>query len=91
MAVSVMAASVQGRPATGDLPAAQQAHLNVSSVPEGAEVFVNNGLKGQTPLSLSLPEGKYELRLNLPGYFEWEAQVDISGETPLHIPMRPLQ
>jgi len=83
--------SVQERPATGDLPAAQQANLNVSSEPEGAEVFVNNGLKGQTPLSLSLPEGKYELRLNLPGYFEWEAQVDISGETPLHIPMRRLQ
>ena len=72
-------------------PSVQQATLNISSEPEGAKVFVDNVIKGKTPVKVPIPEGKYELRLSLPGYFEWEAQVDISGETPLRIPMRPLE
>ncbi len=71
--------------------ATQSAELNISSDPAGAEVFVNNDFKGKTPIAVPLSKGKYELRLNLSGYFEWEAQVNIEGKTPLHIPMRPLE
>lgn len=67
------------------------AELAVSSEPIGAEVFVDNDFKGKTPVTVPLSNGKYELRLNMPGYFEWEAQVNIEGETPLHIPLRPLE
>lgn len=69
----------------------QSAELDISSDPAGAEVFVNNDFKGKTPITVPLSKGKYELRLNLTGYFEWEAQVNIEGETPLHIPLRPLE
>ncbi len=70
----------------------QFATLKISSNPDGANVFVDNALKGQTPLDLPLPLGKYELRLNSDGYLEWEAQVDldVAGETPLYVPLRPL-
>lgn len=72
-------------------PAAASARLDISSDPKGAEVFVNNDFKGKTPLLVPLAKGKYELRLNMPGHFEWEAQVNIDGETPLHVPLRPLK
>ena len=72
-------------------PTVYSAELAVSSEPKGAEVFVDNDFKGKTPVTVPLQNGKYELRLNMPGYFEWEAQVNIEGETPLHIPLRPLE
>ena len=85
-------------PASSQAPGAQNrrsvqpATLEVSSEPEGADVFVDNDHMGKTPLSLPLARGKHELRLNLTGYLEWEAQVDISTDhTPLRIPMQRLR
>ncbi len=93
-------------PATpGDPPVAQQvtpaptqapvqpqtAMLRISSEPIGATVFVDSGEKGPTPLDVPLPLGKHELRLSMPGFLEWEAQVDLDRETPLHITMRPVE
>ena len=44
-------------------------------------------------MDLDLSLGKYEIRLNLPEHLEWEAQIDLDtpGETPLHIPLRPMK
>lgn len=71
----------------------EQATLKITSEPEGARVFVDNDLKGQTPIDLPLPLGKYELRLSMDGFLEWEAQVelDVADVTPLHIAMRALE
>jgi serine/threonine-protein kinase len=71
----------------------QAAMLRISSEPVGAMLFVDNGEKGSTPLNVPLALGKHELRLSMPGFLEWEAQVDLDtpGETPLHITMRPVK
>ncbi len=67
------------------------AMLHISSDPQGANIYVNNIFKGQTPFDVTLPLGKYELRLSLVDYLSWEAQVDLDtpGQMPLHIAMRP--
>ncbi|MCD4778144.1 MAG: protein kinase [Desulfobacterales bacterium] len=61
--------------------------LMVTSSPSGAQVFLDDSFKGNTPINLEIPIGKYEVRVSLPDYFEWEAQLQISepGETPLHV------
>jgi len=61
--------------------------LSVESDPTGANVFLNGSLKGQTPLKVDLPLGKYEIRLSHRNYYEWEAQLqlDEEGETPLYV------
>jgi hypothetical protein len=61
--------------------------LNVQSEPAGAQLFVNNALKGRTPLKLELPPGQYEIRMDLSGYYNWEAQIELdeAGEIPLFI------
>ncbi len=71
----------------------EKATLIISSEPQGAQVFVDNNLKGNTPIAVPLPLGKYELRLSKKGFLEWEAEVelDIADETPLHVAMRPLE
>ncbi|MBW1834762.1 MAG: serine/threonine protein kinase [Deltaproteobacteria bacterium] len=61
--------------------------LMVTSSPSGAQVFLDDSFKGNTPINLEIPIGKYEVRVSLPDYLGWEAQLQISepGETPLHV------
>ena len=68
-----------------DVKIARPAVLKVESIPSGAQIFVDGSFKGKTPLVLRLPLGKYEVRLSLPHYYEWEAQLQLNeeGETPL--------
>ncbi len=73
-------------------PAAKKvtsAFLKVESMPAEANVFINGTFKGKTPVRLELPaEEKHEVRLTLPNYQDWEAQVQLKkgeGETPLFV------
>jgi serine/threonine protein kinase len=92
--------AVEADPSTaqGVAPAAVHAQaqpriaiLRISTEPTGATVFVDSVDKGPTPLDLPLPQGKHEVRLSMPGFLEWEAQVNLARETPLHITMRPVE
>jgi serine/threonine-protein kinase len=66
--------------------------LKVDSNPLGAQVFVDGRLRGPTPLQLDLAQGKYEVRLTLSQYLDWEAQVEIrEGETPLLVKLRRME
>ena len=66
--------------------------LKVDSVPAGAQVFLDGSFQGKTPLTLELSLGKYEVRLSLPDYYEWEAQLLLNkeGETPLFCRLIPM-
>jgi serine/threonine-protein kinase len=66
--------------------------LKVESTPLGAQVFVDGTLKGATPVKLPLPAGKYEVKLTLTDYYDWEARVQVQegGETPLLIHLVPM-
>ncbi len=68
------------------------AFLNVETMPSGALVFLDDSLRGKTPLNLELAPGKYEIRLSLSHYYEWEAQVQLEeeGETPLFVRLVPV-
>jgi serine/threonine-protein kinase len=55
--------------------------LFVSSNPAGADVFVNGDKQsGQTPVTLPLAPGKYNLVLRLPGYDAYSAQVEVRSD-----------
>ena len=72
-------------------PAPKQ-QLSVESAPGGAQVFIDGNFQGKTPLRLSLPLGKHEIRLSLARYFEWKAQVDLTADNQesLSIPLVPM-
>lgn len=69
-----------------------QGVLKVESVPTGAQVFLDGSFQGKTPLTLELSLEKYEVRLSLPNYYEWEAQLQLNeeGETPLFCRLIPM-
>jgi len=66
--------------------------LNITSDPSGAQVFIDGQFKGKTPLNLDFSLGKYEIRVNLPDHYEWEAQIELKeeGETPLFVRLIPM-
>lgn len=71
----------------------EKALLNLGSDPQGAQVFIDNSLEGTTPLSLEVPLGKHEIRMSLPDFNAWEAQIDLdkTGEVPLFVRLEPAE
>jgi eukaryotic-like serine/threonine-protein kinase len=71
----------------------REANLLVSSAPPGAQIFINQNLKGTAPAQLTLPLGDYDVRLRLADHYEWEAQIQLSepGQMPLHVKLVPKQ
>ncbi|TBH20773.1 PEGA domain-containing protein [Thermus thermamylovorans] len=75
------------------VPEPRQGTLSLASNPAGAEVYLDGALRGRTPLSLSLPEGRYGVELRLPGHEPYRAQVQVRrGETTrLDVRLVPLR
>lgn len=63
------------------------AFLSVESTPPGAQIFIDGNFKGKTPGRLEVTVSKHEVRLVLPGYHDWEAQIDPpeNGDMPLKV------
>jgi len=75
------------------VPEPRQGTLAVTSTPSGAEVYLNGALRGRTPLSLALPEGRYEVELRLSGYEPHRTRVEVRrGETTrLDVRLNPIR
>lgn len=80
------------KPKAETIPA-KVALLEVTSHPNGAEVFMDGAMKGRTPLKVDLPLGTYEMKLTSPNHFEWEGQVqlDREGRIPLAVRLVPME
>ena len=60
--------------------------LAVSSVPSGANIYLNNALKGQSPLTiLNLSAGNYTLNLTKSGYNDYAATVAVVAEQTTNV------
>ena len=60
--------------------------LQINSHPNGAQVYVDGMLSGETPLDMELTLGKHEVRLALPAHYDWKAQIELA-ETNQSIPI----
>ncbi|MBI5218647.1 MAG: SUMF1/EgtB/PvdO family nonheme iron enzyme [Bacteroidia bacterium] len=56
--------------------------LTFKSVPEGADIYINDVLKGVTPLPVKLTPGKYTYRLEKAMYHNEAGAVEITGDEP---------
>ncbi|MCX5884011.1 MAG: PEGA domain-containing protein, partial [Deltaproteobacteria bacterium] len=76
-----------------DVKPAPLSVLNISSNPSSAQVYLDGSFKGNSPLKLDLPSGKYEVRVSLTDYYEYEAQVQLKdpGELPLFVRLIPMK
>lgn len=53
--------------------------LTVRSSPNRADVYVNNALYGQTPLTMDLEKGNHEVIIYYPGFAPYRKQVKLGG------------
>jgi len=49
----------------------------VSSVPDGAEIFVDEKFHGNTPATLKLPTGSHAIVLRFPGRADWKRTLEV--------------
>ncbi len=55
--------------------------LVAKSIPDGAQVLVNEKLKTATDNTINLPPGEYRIKIFKEGYFTWEKTIIIQTET----------
>jgi hypothetical protein len=54
--------------------------ISVSSVPSGADAYINNGFKGLTPITVEgLTPGTYYVLVRLSGYQDWQSNTAVSA------------
>jgi formylglycine-generating enzyme required for sulfatase activity len=67
------------------------ADVRVVSVPEGADVYVDEQVTGKTPVSTEILQGRHELRVHIAGYKAFQQKLDIVAGEPLTLPDIVLQ
>lgn len=75
-------------------PVLRVSTLQLSSYPSGAQVFVDGMPGGETPLDIELPIGKHEVRLALPEYYDWKAQIELTEKNralPIFFRLLPVE
>lgn len=52
----------------------------ISSIPSGADIYINREYKGRTPITINLPEGSYSIKMNLTGYKSVVSDFSITSD-----------
>lgn len=64
--------------------------LEVAANLHGARVFVNGKDSGETPVSLSLPEGNYSVKVVKPDFADFEQAVQLNKTTKIMAILQPM-
>lgn len=59
--------------------AVTQGRVKINSNPSNAQVYINNNYRGNTALSLILPEGSYRVLVKMEGYKDYETTIIVEG------------
>lgn len=72
-------------PREGDTSKEDLSNLIVQTVPDGAEIYLDDRLVGMTPSRLSIPPGHCRVRLRKHGYKEYSRDIEILKRSDLTI------
>ncbi|MDT8320654.1 MAG: PEGA domain-containing protein [Xanthomonadales bacterium] len=61
------------------------ADLTFASEPAGADVFVNDELLGQTPLTAPVLQGTHAVRVKRTGFKPWQDEIDVTANQPMRL------
>ena len=54
--------------------------ISINSTPRGAQVYINDVLKGATDTNITLPYGQYDVEVKKEGYTSWSKHISLKGE-----------
>jgi hypothetical protein len=63
----------------------EHAKVEIISLPDGADVFLNDAFVGNTPSLFKLPEGKHRIRVTKGGFKRWEKEITVLGGSELKL------
>jgi hypothetical protein len=66
-------------------PADGVGSVDIASVPDGAEVFVDDKFVGNTPETLKLSVGPHNIKLKVDGRKDWERSIEILKDSQLNL------
>lgn len=66
-------------------PAAEVGIILVSSVPDGAEVYIDGNFVGGTPATLKLAPGKHTIRVALKDYKDWSRELSLLASSEVKL------
>ncbi len=58
-------------------PALSEGKIILTSVPDGADVYVDDGFVGNAPATLNLPAGKHTVKVSQSGYAAWTKEISV--------------
>jgi hypothetical protein len=77
-------------PATSAPASTDQAHLQVSSTPDGADIEIDGGFVGSTPSTIGVPSGQHKITVKKSGFNPWERTITISsGQVSVNAVLEP--
>jgi hypothetical protein len=59
--------------------------VSVATVPDGAEVYVDDQFYGNSPATLKLKPGKHTIRVKMSGYKEWSRDISTDAGSDAHL------
>ncbi|GEM_PF-5643021 len=70
----------------------EQKGIVINTVPQEADIFINNQYQGKSRLEISLQTGEYEVRIRKDGYYEEKTKIRIekAGKGTFDIPLKPI-
>ena len=77
--------SVSGPTQTASQSADGVGSVSISSVPDGAEVYVDGKFVGNTPETLKLSVGPHKIALKAEGRKDWERSIEILKDSQLNL------
>ncbi|MEW6405331.1 MAG: PEGA domain-containing protein [Chloroflexota bacterium] len=76
---------------TGRQRGAANVNLTITSNVKGAQVFINGAAqKGNTPLTVTLAPGPYNITVKAPGYIDGNANVNLTSDQTVNINLTPV-
>jgi hypothetical protein len=86
-AVGSAAASASG---SSTAASAEQAHLQVSSTPDGADIEIDGSFVGNTPSTIGVAAGQHKITVEKAGFNPWERTINVSsGQVSVNAVLEP--
>jgi hypothetical protein len=70
--------------------ATDQAHLQVSSTPDGADIEIDGNYIGNTPSTVGVTPGQHQISIKKTGFKPWERKITVStGQVNVNATLEP--
>jgi len=64
---------------------ATKGKINLSSTPDGADVYVDNSFVGNTPAALTLSAGPHTVKVSQDGYKDWQKDLSVMSGSEVNL------